>query len=700
MESLVSQSQRPDAEPLLRVEGLHVQFPTARGTVDAVNGVAFHIRAGERVAVVGESGSGKSITAMSVMGLVPPNGMVNGSIRLNGREMIGLGERALVDIRGREIGLILQDATAALNPLRTIGSQIEEALRLHKSMSRKQARARALELIRQVKIGDPEVRARQYGHELSGGMAQRATIAAAVGPEPSLLIADEPTSALDATTAYGVLDLITELSAHRGMAVMLITHDLGVVARVAERVIVMYAGRVVEEGPVDEIFAHPRHPYTRGLLESVPGARGRRSVKAIPGTVPDPTAPPPGCVFHPRCSLSAGRERCRLEAPVLEPKAGAATQCSACHFAEELEPMTDTAPADVGVPAGRIAKDDLLVVDGLSKDFKLNAQPFRKSGLVHAVDSASFTVRRGEVMALVGESGSGKSTTGRMILGLESPSAGRVIFGGEDIAGRSRKRELQRGLQVVFQNPGSSLDPRMKVEDIIAEPLNVHRLGSPADRRRRVEELLEQVGLSRDHVGRYPFEFSGGQRQRIAIARALAPRPELIICDEPVTALDVSVQAQILNLLQEVQRTDGLSYLFVAHDLAVVRQIADRVAVMYLGHIVEMAEAAEFFAGPHHPYSVALLSAMPGCDPETERRRRPIVLSGAMPSVLDPPSGCAFHTRCWKAQSICGEVAPEGRELAPGRWAACHFPEGLAGQEASESPAPRTPVPVPVRQRN
>ena len=663
-----------DRAPLLEVADLRVRFPTARGTVNAVAGVSFEVRRGERVAVVGESGSGKSVTAMSMIGLVPHPGIVNGSIRFQGDEVVGMGERDLAGIRGRGIGLVPQDATAALSPLKTIGSQIEEGLRLHTGVSGAQAKEKTLELIRQVQIGDPEMRARQYGYEMSGGMAQRAMIAAAVGPEPDLLLADEPTSALDATTSLGILELLTDLGHRHGMAVVLITHDLGAVAQFAERVIVMYAGRIVEEAPVDRLFSHPRHPYTRGLLESVPGARGRR-VNAIPGSVPDLIALPSGCVFHPRCFLSHGRERCRTEPPELRLQPGAVAQRSACHFAEELEPVTVEPLGPAAAASGEAEGGDLLAVETLSKTFVVKGGAFRRGGVVRAVDSASFTVRRGEVLALVGESGSGKSTTGKMILGLERPSDGRVVFDGQDITrSASRKKSLQRRLQVVFQNPDSSLDPRMKVEDIIAEPLKVHRLGDAAERRARVESLLEQVGLSRAHVGRYPFEFSGGQRQRIAIARALAPKPDLIVCDEPVTALDVSVQAQILNLLQDVQRSDRLSYLFVAHDLSVVRQIADRVAVMYLGQIVELAETEAFFAGPHHPYSVALLSAMSATDPETERSKERVVLPGTVPSPLDPPSGCRFHPRCWRAQSVCSEVVPESRQISAGRWAACHFP--------------------------
>jgi peptide/nickel transport system ATP-binding protein len=671
-------SSRPAVPPLIEVEDLRVRFPTGRGVVEAVNGISFSIRPGERLAIVGESGSGKTVTALSLMGLVPHPGRVSGSVRLKGDELVGAGERALSRFRGGTIGLVPQDPTAALDPLKTIGFHIEQSLRLHAKLGRREARASALDLLRQVHIGDPEARMRQYGHELSGGMAQRAVIASVIAPEPELLVADEPTSALDATTADGILELIGGLNRDRGLAVLMITHDLGVVARFAERVIVVYAGRIVEEGSVEDVFTWPKHPYTRGLLDSVPGALGRRAVGAIPGAVPDLTSLPSGCAFHPRCFLSGGRTRCRDEAPPLVARDGALHR-SACHFAEELKPrelagaIAETKPAEqrTASPGG-----ELVALDGVSKSFAVKGHAFREGGEVRAVDGVSLGIRPGEVLALVGESGSGKTTTGKLILGLESPSAGQICFDGREIpVGERRPKELQRRMQVVFQNPDSSLNPRMRVEDIIAEPLKVHGIGTAAERRERVVELLEHVGLSAQHVGRYPFEFSGGQRQRIAIARALAPRPDFIVCDEPVTALDVSIQAQILDLLQRIQRDEGLAYLFIAHDLSVVRQLADRVAVMYCGHVVEVADADAFFLQPHHPYSVALLSAMSSSHLEVERRRERIVLSGSIPSPLAPPPACRFHTRCWKAESLCREVKPELARIGDGGMAACHFPE-------------------------
>lgn len=662
--------------PLLQVDDLHVRFPAPGGDLHAVRGVSFEVRRGERVAVVGESGSGKSVTALSLVGLTPRPGRLSGSVKLKGRELVGLSERQLTRVRGLEMGVILQDATAALDPLKSIGDHIVEALRLHTGISRRNARARALELIGQVRISDPELRVGQCSHELSGGMAQRAVTASVIGLEPELLIADEPTSALDATTANGVLDLLLELGRARDMAVVLITHDLGIVARFAERVIVMYAGRIVEQGTVGEIFSHPRHPYTRALLESVPGSRRRPPARDAPTVLRASSTE--GCRYFSRCTLSGGREACTGDEPVLLNRAGPPGQLSACHFADELPPRA--AAADEGTEPRPPCGDVLLRVDGLDKQFHVRHGTFGRRGSVRAVEGADLVVRRGEVLALVGESGSGKTTLGKVILGLEAPSAGRVTFDDTDISGRvlSRTKNLQRRVQVVFQNPNSSLDPRMKVGPIVAEPLEVHRIGTPAERRDRVVELLEQVGLDAASVDRYPFEFSGGQRQRIAIARALAPRPDLLICDEPLTALDVSVQAQILDLLHDIQRRDGLAYLFIAHDLSVVREIADRVAVMYLGHIVETADADELFRQPHHPYTKALLSAMTVADPAVDRTRERIILRGAVPSPLDPPPGCPFHTRCWKAEDICRQEMPPLVEITAGRRVACHLPEGLA----------------------
>ena len=668
----MSDSVKPVANsPLLEVSDLSVTFSTRSGTVHAVRSIGFEIYPGERVAVVGESGSGKSMTALALLGLTPTTGVVRGSVRLRGRELLGLSDKEMAEVRGTEIGLILQDATAAMDPLKTVGSHIAESLILRRKMSHTDAHRTALELVRHVRISDPELRMRQYSHELSGGMAQRALTASVIGLEPDLLVADEPTSALDATTSNGVLELLKDLGRDRGMAMLLITHDLGIVLRFAQRVIVMYGGRIVETGSVEEIFTHPRHPYTKGLLASVPGRRGRRSVEAIPSGSPIQSADK-GCSFSNRCVHSAGRTICTDELPMLREIAGSAHHRSACHFAAELQ-----APEPTGADQQEIELIEprmLLEIRNINKVFTVRRNAIR--GVIHAVEDASLTVHEGEVLALVGESGSGKTTLGRIVLGLEKPTQGSMSFDGVDLANRVEMRgpEIRRRIQVVFQNPNSSLDPRMRVGDIIAEPLLIHKIGTRKEQVERVNELLSLVGLEEAHADRLPFEFSGGQRQRIAIARALAPRPDLLVCDEPLTALDVSVQAQILNLLQEIQHREKLSYLFIAHDLSVVRQIADRVAVMYLGRVIETGSSIEIFARPHHPYTAALLSAISYVDPTIEKSRERIILRGALPSPLNPPSGCVFHTRCWKAQEICKKVIPD-TETVSGRTFACHFPE-------------------------
>lgn len=679
--------------PLLSVRDLNVSFGSGQAVVRAVDGVSLEVGAGERVAIVGESGSGKSVTARALLGLVAPGGRITeGSVQLEGRELRSLKKRAMAKVRGQEIGLVLQDPRGALDPLKTIGQQLRQPLKMHRGLKGRAADAEAIELLRRVRMSDPETRVNQYPHELSGGMCQRVVIASVIAAQPKLLIADEPTSALDASTAEGVLRLIRELATDYGMAVLFITHDLSMVAKFADRVLVMYMGRIAEEAAVDDLFQRPRHPYTRGLLDSIPGRAGRRPTDPIPGSVPDSATQLSGCAFHSRCKFV--QEICTVDVPALEPPRSNLARRSACHFQEELAPVlatTGEAPADSSPIVESLLGDELLRVESLSKSFALRAGPFKKSGSVRAVADVTFSIRAGEVLALVGESGSGKSTTARMILGLENPTSGKITFRGEDLGEASeRSRELRRQLQVVFQNPDSSLDPRLRAGAVITQPLAINKIGTAKERRQRACELLEQVGMSATHVDRYPHEFSGGQRQRIAIARALAVRPELIVCDEPVTALDVSVQAQILNLLQDIQHREALSYLFIAHDLSVVRQLADRVAVMYLGRIVELSDADAFFAGPEHPYSAALLSAagLAGNGSLTDTGAQPTLLEGEAPSSLTPPSGCSFHPRCWKSEKLCEQVRPDLTSKSAGRFAACHFPEPPSkGSPLIHSPA-------------
>ncbi|GAA3088464.1 ABC transporter ATP-binding protein [Pseudonocardia yunnanensis] len=538
------------AEPLLRVEGLDVAYRTGGGLLHAVRGASLTVAPGEVVAVVGESGSGKSTLAQAVIGLLPPNGTVaRGSIRLAtgqgpAEELAGLSEKAMRSIRGRRIGLVPQDPTVSLNPVQKIGTQVAEALRVHGLADRRRAAIDAIELLARAGLPDPRVRAGQYPHELSGGMRQRVLIAIAVAANPGLLIADEPTSALDATVQRRILDHLEELTRESGTAVLLITHDLGVAADRADRILVMSGGRIVEEGPVGSILDSPSDPYTRTLLASAPGLR------------PASTA-------------------------------------------------TTRAPA----PAG----DPLLEVRNLVKDFPLPRVNGRR-GVLRAVDDVSFTITRGETLALVGESGSGKSTTARLVLRLADPTAGQVIFDGADITRVKGKdwRELRRRAQLIYQNPYASLDPRFSVEDVVTEPLRAFRVGSATEQRRRAAELVEKVALPASVLVRRPVELSGGQRQRVAIARALALSPDLVVCDEPVSALDVSVQAQVLDLLAELQAAAGLAYLFISHDLAVVRRVAHRVGVMRDGRLLELRPTTELFDAPGEDYTRELLAAIAG----------------------------------------------------------------------------------------
>ena len=539
-------------EPVLRVRDLRVSYGTSAGTLEAVRGVGLSIAAGEVVAVVGESGSGKSTLAHAIIGLLPENGRVDGgSVQLAGRELTGLGEKPLRAIRGRRVGLVPQDPSISLNPVRKVGAQVAEVLRTHRLADRRRAQLDAVELLAKVGLPDPEVQARRYPHTLSGGMRQRVLIAIAIAAGPELIIADEPTSALDVTVQRQILDELAALCRESGTAVLLITHDLGVAADRADRLVVMQGGHIVEQGPVRQVLTSPAEPYTRTLIASAPGLRAPLPVGTT-GTAPDPTG----------------------------------------------------SPAD-----GPLVAE----VRNLVKEFRLPRVNGRR-GVLRAVDDVSFGIGRGETLALVGESGSGKSTIARLLLRLADPTAGTVLFGGVDIttARGERWREVRRRAQLVYQNPYASLDPRFSIEEVITEPLRAFGVGNGASRRARAAELLHRVALPAATLARKPVELSGGQRQRVAIARALALSPELVVCDEPMSALDVSVQAQVLELLAELQREAELSYLFISHDLAVVRQIAHRVGVLRLGQLLELRPTEDLFGRPSHEYTVRLLSAIAG----------------------------------------------------------------------------------------
>ncbi|HZV75319.1 MAG TPA: ABC transporter ATP-binding protein [Conexibacter sp.] len=678
-------------EPLLRVDDLCVRFTRGEQVVEAARGMSFEVGRGECLALVGESGSGKSVSALAVMGLLPEgrSDVAAGSVQFEGRELLGLPEAELRRVRGGQIGMIFQDPLSSLNPVIRIGHQIEEGLRFHLGLRGGRARARALELLQLVGIPDATRRIDDYPHQFSGGMRQRAMIAMAVSCNPRLLIADEPTTALDVTIQAQVLELLRRLSTELDTSLILITHDLGVAAGFADRVAVAYAGRVVETGPAEQLLARPRHPYTGGLLASLPRLDRPRAarLRAIGGAPPDPTRTHAGCPFRSRCTFAV--ERCAAEEPPLLELSPA--RRSACWVQpEDAEPNATPAPSPSEAPAAPAAAGGdgdapLLAVHDLRVWFPIEGGALRRrTGWVQAVDDVSFEIRRGETLGLVGESGSGKSTAARAVMRLLDASSGAIEFDGQDLLGLDGRalRQARRRLQMVFQDPYSSLDPRQSVGEIVAEPLRVHRLAAGAAARERVVELLTQVGLDPSFVRRFAHELSGGQRQRVGIARALALQPDLIVCDEPVTALDVSVQAQVINVLEELQKALGLSYLFIAHDLAVVRHIADRVAVMHLGRIVEIGPVLELYERPLHPYTVALLSAAPIPDPGEERRRRRIILSGEIPSPANPPQGCRFSGRCWLRRQLgnpeaCTASDPALRAHDDGdepHAVACHFP--------------------------
>ncbi|NCX11661.1 MAG: ABC transporter ATP-binding protein [Betaproteobacteria bacterium] len=565
--SSVVQSDHAQQPVLLQVRDLKVHFRTDAGILHAVDGIDFHIHRAETLGVVGESGCGKSVTAMAIMKLLamPPGFIAGGEIRFADRDLLKLDSGAMRKVRSREIAMIFQEPMTSLNPVFSVGEQIAEALRLHEGLSQRQAIAKTIEMLALVNIPKADKRVYDYPHQFSGGMRQRVMIAMALACNPKLLIADEPTTALDVTIQAQILDLLNRLKEQMGMAIMLITHAMGVVAETTQRVIVMYAGKVVEEAPVEQLFREPLHPYTQGLIGSIP----------------------------------------RID---------------------------------------------------------------------HAVDGVSFDLHAGETLGLVGESGCGKSTTGRCILRLIEPSHGQVWFDNREVTAMDKAslRATCRDMQIIFQDPFASLNPRMTVENIIGEALSIHRLAKTREAyEERIVSLLETVGLHADHRRRFPHEFSGGQRQRIGIARALAVSPKLIVCDEPVSALDVSIQAQVINLLEDLQAKFGLTYLFIAHDLSVVEHISNRVAVMYLGRIVEIAAARALYTDPRHPYTEALLSAVPIPDPTVRRKR--IVLTGDVPNPINPPKGCHFHPRCPKAMARCREEAPMLKDLGQGHLAACHL---------------------------
>jgi peptide/nickel transport system ATP-binding protein len=656
---------------VLRVENLATRLDTAQGEVRAVDGIDLELRKGECFALVGESGCGKSMTALSILRLLPEAGRItDGRVLLDGHDLLALPEAAMRAVRGRRVAMIFQEPATALNPVLTVGRQILEVIERHTSLDATAARKRALELLDAVGIPDPERRFEEYPFQLSGGLRQRVMIAGALAVDPEVLIADEPTTALDVTIQSQILDLLKKLQAERGMAVLLITHDLGIVAQMAQRVAVMYAGEIVEVGSREAFFRAPQHPYSRKLFEALPSPDKRAGELAvIRGQVPPLTGVFRGCRFAERCEQVF--DRCRQEAPRLVALPGA--QQARCFLRERGPevPRATHAAAPGATVRSAAAGAVLLQVEDLKVHFPIRRGVFKRTiGQVKAVDGVSLSIREGRTLALVGESGCGKTTVGKAILRLVPPTAGRTVFAGADLAKLPREalRTMRRSMQIIFQDPYASLNPRMRVADILAEGMRSLGVGADdADRVRRMDALLEQVGLPGEAKLRYPHEFSGGQRQRIAIARALAVEPKLIVCDEPTSALDVSVQAQILNLLRSLQQRLGIAYLFITHNISVVEYLAHEVAVMYLGRIVEQGSAEEVLGAPKHPYTEALLSAVPTVDGE----RRIIRLSGELPSPANPPAGCHFHPRCPKAQEACRNTYPGAARLSETRSVSC-----------------------------
>ncbi|WP_197093546.1 ABC transporter ATP-binding protein [Nonomuraea sp. SBT364] len=661
---------------VLTVEGLSTSIRLRKSAVDVVKGVDLRLRPGETLGLVGESGSGKSMTGLSIMGLLPPGGHIAaGSIKLDGRELVGLPERQYQKVRGNEIAMVFQDPMTSLNPTKTIGEQVAEPIRLHLGATPKQARERALDMLALVGIARPAERMGNYPHQLSGGLRQRVMIAMALSCEPKVLIADEPTTALDVTVQAQVLRLLHDLKDRLGMAMLLITHDMGVIARWADRVSVMYAGGMVESATTDRLFAGMRHPYTQALLACTPRLTQRResALFSIPGSPPDLEHPPAGCRFAARCAHAT--DRCEREAPALtEPAPGHTLAC--WHPVEgPLEPAAR--PVEAAPKAADDQAGPVLVADGLVKEYGTGRLSLRRSArAVNAVSGVSFAVRPGQTFGLVGESGCGKSTLARMIVALEKPTSGSVTaLGGAlgELRGRDLRRH-RRNLQMMFQDSLDALDPRMRVGAILREPFEAQGIGTAAEQLAAIRELLDEVGLPHSALERYPHEFSGGQRQRIALARALALNPRVIVADEPVSALDVSVRSQVLNLMKRLQATHDLTYVVISHDLTVVRYIADIVGVMYLGKLVEVGSADDVYLRAVHPYTAGLIAAIPEPDPGAAEPAGGLDIGSELPSPLDPPSGCRFRTRCPRAQARCAEEEPVLLGFGPGHSAACHFP--------------------------
>jgi peptide/nickel transport system ATP-binding protein len=683
----------------LQVENLTTDIKLSRSTVHPVGNVSLQIDQGETLGLVGESGSGKSMLGLSILGLLPNGGHITGgSIKLEGQELVGLPESELRKLRGDRMAMIFQDSLSSLNPTKTIGQQVAEPVRLHRNASLREANDRVLEVLELVGLPQPKERIGDYPHQLSGGLRQRVMIAIALACDPRVLLADEPTTALDVTIQAQILRLLDDLEQRLGMATLLVTHDMGVVAGRARRINVMYAGRIVETAATEVLFSGMRHPYTQALLGSIPRLEqdNTKRLLSISGLPPDLMNPPTGCRFAARCRFAT--ERCVVDEP---PLTGSPDHMFACWNpvdgpAELTETVAYAAPrsaprsfepdagasgspsvAAAGAVVAQNGNRPLLEIVNVVREYPITAGILRrKVNSVKAVSDVTLTIHAGESFGLVGESGCGKTSLGKLIVGVEKPDSGKIKLAGDEIfTYRGTKlRKARRDLQMMFQDPFGSLDPRMRVNAILQEPLQIQRIGSRRERDDKVRRILDDVGLPSAALERYPHEFSGGQRQRVALARAMMLEPKVMVADEPVSALDVSIRSQVLNLMKLMQIERDMASVVISHDLAVVKYLSDRIGVMYLGKLVEIGTGDDIYARPAHPYTQALIKTIPVPDPAVEKAKTEVGIRGELPSPIDPPSGCRFRTRCPLAQQICAEFEPPLRRFGSEHMAACHFP--------------------------